>query len=54
MGGTQETPNTHSEPAKKTDQTAAANTEDIILIDAQTEPEPPPLAKKSAGFKFLE
>lgn len=53
MGGTQETPNPQSEPAETSDQPATA-TEDIILIDAQTEPEPPTPAKKSAAFKFLE
>jgi hypothetical protein len=53
MGGTQETPNLQSEPAENTEQAAAA-TEDIILVDAQADPEPPTPAKKCAGFKFLE
>jgi hypothetical protein len=41
------------EMAEISDQPATAM-EDIILIDAQTEPEPPTPAKKSAAFKFLE
>jgi hypothetical protein len=53
MGGTQEAANTQSEPAEKPDQTVAAG-EDIILVDAQPDPEPPNPAKKSAVFKFLE
>lgn len=53
MGGTQETPHPQSEVSEKPEQTATA-TEDIVLTDAQNEPEPPTPAKKSGGFKFLE
>lgn len=53
MDGTQETPSPQSRPAENTEQ-AAATTEDIVLVDAQADPEPPTPAKKSASFKFLE
>lgn len=53
MTGTQETPAPQTEQTENTEQTAKAG-DDIILLDATTEADPPTPAKKSAGFKFLE
>lgn len=53
MTGTQETSIPQTESAGSTEPTARAG-DDIILLDAQTEPEPPAPAKKSVPFKFLE
>ncbi|CEJ60833.1 hypothetical protein PMG11_09390 [Penicillium brasilianum] len=53
MTGTQETSIPQTESAGSTEPTARAGG-DIILLDAQTEPEPPTPAKKIAPFKFLD
>jgi hypothetical protein len=53
MTGTRETLISQTQSAGSTEPTARAG-DDIILLNAQTEPEPPIPAKKRAGFKFME